>query len=143
TMIDVLARPTIQGLVWVDFNNDGEVDFGERAVPGVTITLTGIDDLGQPVNRAVPTDANGVYLFANLRPSDAVGYTIAETQPAGLLDGRDALGAVNGVTAGSNAVNDVFSGIVMIHGGLSAENYNFGERPANNGGVAAGHTATV
>src|SRR5262249_45208467 len=70
TMINVLARPTIQGLVWVDFNNDGEIDFGERAVPGVTIALTGIDDLGQSVNRTIQTDENGVYRFANLRTSD-------------------------------------------------------------------------
>src|SRR5262249_21276099 len=46
-------------------------------------------------------------------------------------------------TAGSNAGDDVFSGIVMSQGGLSAENYNFGERPATNGGVAAGQTATI
>jgi len=141
--VDVLAPPTIQGLVWVDANNDGEVNFGETAVPGVTITLTGIDDLGQSVNRVVQTDANGVYVFANLRPSNADGYTISETQPAGLADGQDILGTVNGVPVGSNAVNDVFSGIVLSQGGLLAENYNFGERPAPSGGVSAGQTATI
>jgi hypothetical protein len=141
--VDVLAPPTIQGLVWVDSNDDGEVNFGETAIPGVTITLTGIDDLGQSVNRVVQTDANGVYVFANLRPSNADGYTIAETQPAAFPDGQDTLGTVNGIPVGSNAVNDVFSGIVLSQGGLLAENYNFGERPATSGGVSAGQTATI
>ena len=94
--VQILARPTVQGLVWVDVNNDGEVNFGETAIPDVTITLTGIDDLGQSVDRVVQTDENGVYVFTNLRPSNAAGYAIAENQPAGFPDGRDALGTVNG-----------------------------------------------
>src|SRR5439155_4569457 len=50
---------------------------------------------------------------------------------------------VDGLPVGSNAITDVFSGIVMSQGGLSAENYNFGERPATNGDVGAGQTATI
>ena len=53
------------------------------------------------------------------------------------------LGTVNGVAVGSYAANDVFSGIVMLQGGMSAENYNFGERPATSGGVCHGQTATI
>jgi len=143
TSVNVLTPPTIEGLVWVDFNNDGQVDFGETVIPGVTITLTGTDDLGNSVSRTTQTDANGVYLFINLRPSDAAGYTIAETQPAGFVDGRDTLGSVNGVPTGSNSANDVFSGVVVSQGGSVAENYNFGERPTTNGAVAAGQTATI
>ena len=48
-----------------------------------------------------------------------------------------------GALVGSGAVNDVFSGVVLSQGGLSAENYNFGERPATNGGVHHGLTATI
>jgi hypothetical protein len=84
-----------------------------------------------------------VYVFSNLRPSSAAGYTISETQPTDFPDGRDTLGSVNGVSLGSNAVDDVFSGIVLPQGGLSAENYNFGERPATSGGVSTGQTATI
>src|SRR6185503_4081131 len=31
------------GLVWSDFNNDGDVNFGETAVPGAAVELTGLD----------------------------------------------------------------------------------------------------
>ena len=139
----VLTPSTIQGLVYVDANNNGEVDFGEPGIAGVTITLTGLDDLGHAVSQAVQTDANGVYAFINLRPSNAAGYTITETQPAGYPDARDTLGTVNGVPVGSNAINDVFSGIVIAQGGSLAENYNFGELPAPNAGVGAGQTAGI
>ena len=45
----------------------------------------------------------------DLPPSDAAGYTITETQPAGLLDGLDTAGSLGG----DAAVNDVISGIVV------------------------------
>jgi hypothetical protein len=141
--VSVLATSTIQGLVYVDINNDGQVDFGERAVADVNVTLTGTDDLGQAVNRTVQTNVNGVYAFINLRPSNGAGYTLTETQPAGLIDGRDTRGTVNGVPTGSDAINDTFSGIVLATGGSLAENYNFGELPATTGGVVAGLTATI
>src|SRR5262249_946476 len=51
TTVTVLSLPpsTIEGLVWVDFNNDG--DFGETVIPGMTVTLTGADGLGNSVSR--------------------------------------------------------------------------------------------
>jgi hypothetical protein len=134
----VIAPSTLQGLVWVDFNNDGEVNFGERAIAGVTITLSGFDDLGNWVYRTTQTDAQGIYAFTDLRPSGPNGYTVTQSQPAGYLDGIDMLGNLGG----DDSVNDVFSGIVL-HGGSVAENYNFGERPMTTGGVVAGQTATI
>jgi len=141
--VTVIAPSAIQGLVWLDFNDDAEVNFGERSLPGVSVTLTGFDDLGQPVHQTVQTDADGVYTFVNVRPSGAAGYTITQTQPAGYPDGPDVLGTINGVYVGSAAVNDTFSGIVIPHGGVLAENYNFGERAPTTGTVAAGQTATI
>jgi uncharacterized delta-60 repeat protein len=133
---------TLQGMVWVDFNNDGEVNFGELAIEGVTISLTGFDDLGQPVNLSTTTDINGIYSFTDLRPSNAAGYSIIQSQPAGYLDGLDTLGTIDSAIVGSDVVNDAFSGIVLPPGSL-AENYNFGERPANGGNVGSGQTATI
>lgn len=134
---------TIQGLVWVDFNNDGEVNFGEHVIEGVTINLTGFDDLGNWVQRTAQTDANGIYSFTDLRPSNAAGYTLTQLQPAGFMDGRDTLGLVDGIAAGNDPVNDTFSGIVLSPTGSLAENYNFGERPASGGSVGTGQTATI
>ena len=131
------------GLVWSDFNNDGEVNFGEKAIPGVTIELTGLDDRGNAVSRSTTTDANGVYAFLDLRPSGAAGYTIRELQPAGFGDGRDIPGTVNGEPVGVAAVNDTFTGVVLPKPNSLAENFNFGERPAADGGVQHGQTATI
>jgi hypothetical protein len=141
--VTVLAPSMIQGLVWVDFNDDGQVDFGEKAIAGVTVTLTGTDDLGHAVSQTTQTDANGIYAFTNLRPSNTAGYTLTETQPAGFLEGQDALGLVNGVPTGSAAVQDVFAGVVLPAGGSVGENYNFGERPTTTGAVGTGQTATI
>jgi hypothetical protein len=129
TPVHILVPSAIQGLVYVDFNNDG--------------ALSGFDDLGQPVSRAVQTDAAGVYAFVNLRPSNAAGYTISEAQPPGFLEGTDGLGMANGTLTGSAAVQDVFSGIVLPAGGSIGENYNFGEQPATTGAVGTGQTAAI
>jgi len=137
-------RPSqAQGIVWSDSDNDGEVDFGETAVPGAVVELTGLDDRGDPINRSVTTDANGIYAFLDLRPSNAAGYTIRELQPAGYVDGEDSLGTVNGVALGDASGNDTFSGVVPARPGSLAENYNFGERLAAEGGVEHGQTATI
>ncbi len=139
----VEAPPTgdaeLFGLVWEDFNNDGEVNFGEKAIAGVTIHLSGVDELGQIVSQTQPTDADGFYLFFDLRPGV---YTISEGQPSGFDDGQDILGTVDGASAGVLSANDVFSEIVLGQGSV-AENYNFGERPAADGGVVVGQTATI
>jgi titin len=143
TTVSVVAPSSVQGLVWVDFNDDGQVDFGEKAIAGVTVTLTGTDDLGHAVSQTAQTDADGIYSFPNLRPSGAAGYTVTETQPAGFLEGKDSLGLVNGTLTGSAAVQDVFSGVVLPAGGSVCENYNFGERPTTTGAVGTGQTATI
>ena len=48
-------------------------------------------------------------------------YTITETQPAGYTDGKDTIG-----TQGGTVGADTFTGIVLS-GGVSGSNYNFGE----------------
>ena len=145
----------IQGMVWEDFNNDGEVNFGEKAIEGVTVTLTGMDDRGAvgPIEagNGSGTDTDGIYMFVDLRPGE---YSIKETQPAGYLDGQEVLGEVveteppsPPVVLGSDGFidpveNDKFSGIVLVAGSCGV-NYNFGERPPANGVVTAGQTATI
>ena len=128
------------GLVWEDFNNDGQVDFNEKAIRAVTVTLTGTDDRGNSVNEIATTDADGVYLFFDVRPGE---YTLSETQPVDFNDGVEALGTVNGQSVGDDTVNDVFSGILIEEPGSVAENYNFGERPLVEGQISAGQTATI
>ncbi len=115
---------SLSGSVYADLDNDGVFDAFERGVPGVSITLTGTDDQGTPVNLTVTTNASGLYSFANIRPSDATGYTITETQPADYTDGADTIGT----QGGNAAVNDVFSAVVLT-AGTSGTGNNFGEQP--------------
>lgn len=136
----VVAPSSVQGLVWLDSNNNAQVDFGEQVIPGVAISLSGIDDLGNIVRRLMQTDVNGIYFFSDVRPSNSAGYSIAEVQPAAYLDGRDVLGTVNGIAQGSAAVNDIFAGVVVSQGASIVENYNFGEQLP---GVGPGQTAGI
>jgi len=111
---------TISGSVYCDDDNDGVREAGEVGLSGVTITLTGTDDLGVLINRTTTTDSNGFYQFTGLRPGT---YTVTEaTQPDGKLDGKDTAGTPGGGTAG----NEVISNITLTPGMVSSNN-NFGE----------------
>jgi hypothetical protein len=135
TAFEVALLPaSLSGLVFADFNNDGQVDFGERAIPDVLVTLDGTDDLGQPVHLTRTTDADGIYVFDNLRPGT---YSITETQPDGYTQGVNTVG-----TAGGSVMGDSFVGITLASG-QNGLNYNFGERPPSTGGVQRGQTATI
>lgn len=103
----------------------------------MTVTLTGTDDRGVPVNKVTQTIAGGAYSFTNLRPGV---YQIAETQP-GLpyVDGKDTIG-----TPGGSTSNDLFFNI-NLHCDVHGINNNFGERPGNDpdNGTLNGLTATI
>jgi uncharacterized repeat protein (TIGR01451 family)/fimbrial isopeptide formation D2 family protein len=110
----------IRGSVYTDTNGNGQRDPGEGGIGGVTITLTGTDNLGNPVTRTVTTDANGNYVFDGLRQGT---YNVTETHPVIYADGIDRAG-----TAGGVAGNDVITGIALGPG-IDAGNYEFGEQP--------------
>ena len=135
-----LLPASVKGMVWEDFNDDSEIDFNEKAIKNVTITLSGTDDRGVDINLTTQTDMDGIYLFYDLRPGE---YTIIEIQPVGFEDGKDSLGTVNSIVTGDDSVNDLFSGVILPEPGSVAENYNFGERPLAGGDVTAGQTATI
>ena len=52
--------------VWFDANKNGVQDAGEAGVAGVKVTL--LDASGNAVGSPLVTDANGNYLFTNLKP---------------------------------------------------------------------------
>jgi hypothetical protein len=133
-IFEAAPRATLSGMVFEDFNDDGQVDFGEQGIAGVTISLTGTDDLGSPVALSQTTDADGTYVFGNLRPGS---YTITEAQPAGYTQGINTVG-----TAGGTVVGDQFS-ITGLGIGIDGLNYNFGERPAATGPITKGQTAGI
>jgi hypothetical protein len=129
-----LQLGSLSGIVWEDFNDDGQIDFGEKGIANVLITLAGTDDLGNPVSQSLPTDSDGAYVFLNLRPGS---YTITETQPAGYAQGTDSVGTAGG---GLPAADQFLVNLAPAVNGL---NYNFGERPAATGPVQKGQTAGI
>jgi uncharacterized delta-60 repeat protein len=125
--------PSLSGIVYQDFNQDGQVDFGESGIPGVTIDLDGTDSLGNSVHLCQKTDGDGAYVFLVLQPG---WYTITETQPSGYLQGINSVG-----TAGGTVSGDQFT--VNLPPDLAAMNYNYGERPAATGAIKRGQTAGI
>lgn len=117
---------SISGKVYVDNNLNNVYDNSEPGIGGVTITLTGTDNLGQTVNQVITTDGTGAYQFSGLRPSDASGYLVTETQPAGWADGADNPGVMTGATTSSPAKNQLRATPVSI--GAIGTQFNFGER---------------
>lgn len=114
---EVLAS-SLSGYVYHDANNDGS-RAGDAPISGVTVTLTGTDDLGNSVSSTTTTNGSGYYSFTGLRPAI---YMLTESQPSGYSDGLDTIGTQGGTTA-----NDVFSNVVLNPGVSGVEN-NFGER---------------
>ncbi|MEX1040713.1 MAG: SdrD B-like domain-containing protein [Pirellulaceae bacterium] len=69
------------------------------------------------------TDANGEYVFGNLLPGD---YSIEEITPAGIIDGADHVGMIDGIKVGEKDGNDRITNISLLSGDV-AEEYNFCE----------------
>ncbi len=113
-----LPPSSLAGFVYLDVGDDGVRGAGEPGIGGVTITLEGTDDLGNPVLETTATSADGSYAFTNLRPGT---YEIRETQPFPYFDGKDTIG-----TPGGSSANDRFFGVVLGAGINGVEN-NFGE----------------
>lgn len=113
-----LLASSLAGKVYVDANNSGALDPGEVGIGSVTVTLTGTNDLGNPVSATATTAADGTYSFNNLRPGT---YKVVETQPANYLDGQTTAGSVGGI-AGVNQISAIGLGSAT-----NAVSYNFGE----------------
>ena len=124
----------LSGFVYIDVNNNGQIDLGEQGIAGATVKLTGTDDLGRPVSLTAQTNADGAYAFNTLRQGT---YLITEEQPANYLDGKDTVGSLGGTVG-----NDVFSQI-SLPAGADGLNYNFGELLQQGTPIGSGQTATI
>jgi protocatechuate 3,4-dioxygenase beta subunit len=146
--------------------NDGIRADTEIQLSNVTVTLTGTDDQGNAVSISTLTGqivgkGNGYYQFTNLRPGN---YTISETQPFGLPDGKDTPGTPTGSNANTNdkianiqlpcdfnGVNNNFGelgnqsppGKAEIHGIVYVDNNCNGLQDSNDIGRIAGVTITL
>ncbi len=84
----VNATGTLQGVVWIDANGDGKIDFGELPRTGLTLGVFANDDLvcTTPVNDTngapltIQTDTAGAYRFNNV---PAGTYQVVAQTPTG------------------------------------------------------------
>lgn len=112
-----LRPSSLSGVVYHDRNRNGARDGNDTGIPGVTMTLTGIDVFGNAVSHSTLTGAGGGYSFSGLM---AGTYTIIETQPAGYQQGTNRVGNLGGTLAGDTITVDVGEG-------QNGTNYDFGE----------------
>ena len=69
---------SLAGTVYLDADSSGTHNAGDSAVVGKTVTLTGVDHLGNAVSLSTSTDGNGDYVFDHLRPGT---YTLTKASP--------------------------------------------------------------
>jgi uncharacterized repeat protein (TIGR01451 family) len=132
---------SVSGVVFLDRNDNGELEPSESRIPDVRVTIVGTDFRDQSVEQTTTTASDGTYEFSDLMPGN---YRIIETQPETfwgrpVLDGKDQIGengdgvisALDGLIAPDLNANDkqdsdAFEGITLS-AGFSGTNYNFGE----------------
>jgi len=108
----------ISGFAYFDVNNSGVFDSTELPIGGVTIALTGTKASdSSAVNMTTKTADDGSYSFVGL---EAGSYTLAETQPAFVIDGKTTAGSLGG-TATSNKI------VVTLTANAISTGNNFGE----------------
>ncbi len=145
-----VTRASLAGTVFQDRDRSGanagtpQAAVAEPRIAGVALQLTGTDLFGNAISLPAITDANGNYSFATLSPSDANGYTVTETQPAGFVNspsatpsgGADAPSAGGVYAAGGSNGNSSHAGVVLA-ASTAAIRYNFPElrRPSLSGFV--------
>ncbi|MBK8834272.1 MAG: choice-of-anchor L domain-containing protein [Anaerolineae bacterium] len=115
-----LPAAAVQGRVFLDVNNDGANDPSEPGISGVSVMLTGTNDLGQAITQTRLTDGNGGFVVSGLRPGS---FNLLETQPAGYQDGIDTAGPAGGTLAPPDGMRGI-----NLTPGAYASGYRFGER---------------
>jgi cyclophilin family peptidyl-prolyl cis-trans isomerase len=100
----------------------GAVKNGSTGLPGVEVTLSGIDNTGQAIFQTTTTIAGntGFYQFTALNP---LVYTLnVPTQPAGFRADLPTVGALGGLVLRNDQITNITVGTGVIGGG-----YNFAE----------------
>lgn len=78
--IGLIGVGSIGDFVWEDLNCNGIAELNEPGISGVTINLQGTDLLGEAVQLSTSSNADGNYVFNNLKPGI---YTLTFDTPSG------------------------------------------------------------
>jgi uncharacterized repeat protein (TIGR01451 family) len=89
--LPVAGTGVISGTSAVDNNRNGVLDAGDTRIPGVQMTLAGVDNAGNAVILQQTTNANGQYSFGNL---PAGQFSVMQTQPFRYSDGAEQPGTL-------------------------------------------------
>ncbi len=119
---------TISGIVYNDLSAAGVYQAGDPGIAGVTMTLTGTNNLGQPVTVTTTTASDGTYSFSTDSNGNKLApgtYQVVETAPSGYIPGAVTVGTVNGVRDGTVASRTQINAIGLPEG-QSGIHYNFG-----------------
>ena len=125
-----VRNASLGGRVFADDNDNGDQDSGDTGIVKVDVTLSGTDLYGNAVSITVQTNNDGDYQFTNLAPSNASGYTITQTQPAGYaangtpqpntprtIRNGSSSNVSGSYTATNTATTSVIGGVVLGSGG--------------------------
>lgn len=95
-------KSSISGVVFVDANKNGIRDAGELGMAGVTLRLTGNNDLGQIVSLTTVSGAGGSYSFTPLRSGS---YVVTQVTPTGYTANGARTGNLGGMVMNSSAMS--------------------------------------
>ncbi|MBI3230395.1 MAG: carboxypeptidase regulatory-like domain-containing protein, partial [Burkholderiales bacterium] len=120
--------------VWLDCNKNGVQDAGEVGLAGVKVNL--LDANGVVVGKSVTTDANGNYLFTNLKPGTYSVQFDKTTLPAGYAFTSKDVGSNDKVDSDANTVDGKTAQVTLASGesntsldaGVVALNAHIGDR---------------
>ena len=117
-MIGAVPPATLQASVWLDENQNGVQDTGERLLSGLNYAL--YDETRQKEIAIAPSDENGYATFHNVRPS---AYSVSFALPAGAtpVAGAGTFTEVDGIMRQSgiavhagDTYNDIEGGLVCV-----------------------------
>ncbi|MFK7957536.1 MAG: beta strand repeat-containing protein [Lysobacterales bacterium] len=115
----IVGTGAIGDTIFGDVNRNGAVDLGE-GLSGVTVTLTGTDGGGNPVQITTMTDGSGNYSFDNLPDGNYVVIVDESTLPATFQGGN---------TIDPNGGNDSTTSVTLAVGETNNDQ-DFGYQPA-------------
>ena len=95
---------TLAGTIHLDADSSGTYNAGDSPVAGKSVTLTGVDHLGDAVSTATTTDINGEYVFDLLRPGT---YAIDKAAATLRADGLPTVGTQASGTAAPRSISAI------------------------------------
>ena len=121
--IITLNSSSLSGHVYHDRDGNRVLGTGDTPLAGVTVTLAGTDNLGNPVSATATTDQDGFYQFTNLAPGT---YSITEGQPAGFVSNGEQPGSPFAVS-NPDLVENVLQAFIPKGSNAAGLNFNFAE----------------